>query len=93
MELQFAQKLAGGVPIIAKRRVQFSRIDPAYARELFIRHALVNGEFDCRAPFVGHNAALIAEIARIEGCSPAAVKTRLHRARQRLRELLETDHG
>ena len=33
------------------------------------------------------------EIARIEGCSPVAVKTRLHRARQRLRELLETDHG
>lgn len=35
-----------GVPIILKRRVQFSRIDPAYARELFIRHALVDGDAD-----------------------------------------------
>ncbi|TFC28737.1 ATP-dependent RNA helicase HrpA [Cryobacterium sp. TMT1-3] len=35
-----------GVPIVARRRVQFSRIDPAYARELFIRHALVEGEWD-----------------------------------------------
>ncbi|GGK95730.1 ATP-dependent helicase [Salinibacterium xinjiangense] len=33
-----------GVPIIVKRRVQFSRIDPQYARELFIRHALVEGD-------------------------------------------------
>ncbi|MEO6199967.1 MAG: ATP-dependent RNA helicase HrpA [Cryobacterium sp.] len=35
-----------GVPIVARRRVQFSRVDPAYARELFIRHALVEGEWD-----------------------------------------------
>ncbi|WP_233197733.1 ATP-dependent RNA helicase HrpA [Cryobacterium sp. Y57] len=35
-----------GVPIVARRRVQFSRIDAAYARELFIRHALVAGEWD-----------------------------------------------
>ncbi len=33
-----------GVPIIPKRRVQFSRIDLPYARELFIRHALVEGD-------------------------------------------------
>ncbi len=33
-----------GVPIIVKRRVQFSRIDLPYARELFIRHALVDGD-------------------------------------------------
>jgi ATP-dependent helicase HrpA len=35
-----------GVPIIVKRRVQYSRIDPVLARELFIRHALVEGEWD-----------------------------------------------
>ncbi len=34
-----------GVPIIARRRVQFARIDPVYARELFIRHGLVEGEW------------------------------------------------
>ena len=37
------------MPIIPKRRVQFSRIDPEYARELFIRHALVEGEWDSPA--------------------------------------------
>lgn len=35
-----------GVPIIPRRRAQLSRIDPALARELFIRHALVEGEWD-----------------------------------------------
>ncbi|MEZ5110956.1 MAG: ATP-dependent RNA helicase HrpA [Microbacteriaceae bacterium] len=35
-----------GVEIIPRRRIQFSRIDPEGARELFIRHALVEGEWD-----------------------------------------------
>lgn len=34
-----------GVPIVPKRRVQLSRIDPEQARELFIRHALVDGDW------------------------------------------------
>jgi RNA polymerase sigma-70 factor (ECF subfamily) len=35
----------------------------------------------------------LASIARIEGCTVAAIKVRLHRARERLRELLEDDDG
>ncbi len=35
-----------GVPIVQRRRVQFSRVDPAFARDLFIRHALVDGDWD-----------------------------------------------
>ncbi len=35
-----------GVEIVARRRVQFARIDRAAARELFLRHALVEGEWD-----------------------------------------------
>jgi RNA polymerase sigma-70 factor (ECF subfamily) len=34
----------------------------------------------------------LAAIARIEGCSIGAAKVRLHRARQRLRQILEADH-
>ena len=61
-----------GVPIIVNRRVQFARIDPAYARELFIRHALVEGEWDIDridkrlSQFDRDNRALRAELAQLE---------------------------
>jgi len=55
-----------GVPIIVKRRVQFSRIDLPYARELFIRHALVEGEWDARFPFDQANRALRKQLAEVE---------------------------
>ncbi len=35
-----------GVEIIPRRRVQFARVDRAGSRELFLRHALVEGEWD-----------------------------------------------
>ncbi|MFK4761749.1 ATP-dependent RNA helicase HrpA [Microbacterium sp. ZW T5_45] len=35
-----------GVEIIPRRRVQFARIDRAASREMFVRHALVDGEWD-----------------------------------------------
>ncbi|SDM03029.1 ATP-dependent RNA helicase HrpA [Microbacterium azadirachtae] len=35
-----------GVELVARRRVQFARIDRPAARELFVRHALVEGEWD-----------------------------------------------
>ncbi|RFA19889.1 ATP-dependent RNA helicase HrpA [Subtercola boreus] len=55
-----------GVPIIPRRRVQFSRIDPAYARELFIRHALVEGEWESHHAFDAKNRAFRSELAEIE---------------------------
>ncbi|PPF36880.1 ATP-dependent RNA helicase HrpA [Rathayibacter sp. AY1A2] len=55
-----------GVPIIARRRVQFARIDASYARELFIRHALVGGEWESRHAFDRKNRALRAELERLE---------------------------
>jgi len=55
-----------GVPIIVKRRVQFSRIDPVYARELFIRHALVEGEWDSHQEFDRLNRALRTQLAELE---------------------------
>jgi ATP-dependent helicase HrpA len=61
-----------GVPIVLKRRVQFSRIDPAYARELFIRHALVEGDLVAETlkgrdwDFDRANRALRKELAELE---------------------------
>ncbi|PPF86801.1 ATP-dependent RNA helicase HrpA [Clavibacter michiganensis] len=55
-----------GVPIVLKRRVQFSRIDPAYARELFIRHALVEGDWESQQAFDRANRKLREELAEVE---------------------------
>ncbi len=55
-----------GLPVYANRRVGYASLDPAGAREIFIREALVAGEFDTRAPFLAHNRRLVAEIERLE---------------------------
>ena len=55
-----------GLPIIANRRVHYGPLDPALARELFIRQALVAGEFHCNAPFFRHNRQLLAELEELE---------------------------
>lgn len=61
-----------GVPIVPKRRVQFGKIDPHYARELFIRHALVEGEWDVSrlnaglTAFDRANKRLRAELEQLE---------------------------
>ncbi len=55
-----------GVPIVAKRRFQFAKIDAGHARELFIRHALVDGEWDSPQAFDRANQSLRAELADLE---------------------------
>ncbi len=55
-----------GLPLVARRRVGYARIEPAVARELFIRHALVEGDWQTRHHFFRDNAALRAELEEIE---------------------------
>jgi ATP-dependent helicase HrpA len=55
-----------GLAVYANRRVPFAPFDPDLARDLFIRSALVEGDFDTRAPFFAHNRRLAAEIERLE---------------------------
>ena len=61
-----------GVPIVPKRRVQLARIDPEQARELFIRHAMVDGDWPYatdRNPlyaFDRENRALREELTELE---------------------------
>ncbi|KWA11679.1 ATP-dependent RNA helicase HrpA [Burkholderia territorii] len=55
-----------GLPIYHRRRVAFGKQDPARARELFIRGALVEGEFDTKLPFFAHNRKLLADIEQLE---------------------------
>ncbi|HEU4350766.1 MAG TPA: ATP-dependent RNA helicase HrpA [Burkholderiales bacterium] len=55
-----------GLPLYVNRRVPFAPYDPGLARDVFIRSALVKGDFDTRAPFFAHNRRLVAEIERLE---------------------------
>ncbi len=55
-----------GLTIIPKRRVHYGPINTTESREIFIREALANGEFDTRAPFFMANERLIAEVEELE---------------------------
>lgn len=55
-----------GLTIYQQRRVSFAPHDPKLARELFIRQALVEGEWDGRAEFYTHNVRLVREIQDLE---------------------------
>lgn len=55
-----------GLPLVARRRVGYAEIDPAVSRELFVRHALVDGEWETRHHFFRDNARLRAELAELE---------------------------
>ncbi|MFG3419458.1 ATP-dependent RNA helicase HrpA [Micromonospora sp. NPDC048063] len=55
-----------GVPLVTSRKVNFGRIDPALSRELFIRHALVEGDWQTHHHFWRDNQRLLAEIEELE---------------------------
>jgi len=55
-----------GLLLNAKKRVHYGPMNVAESREVFIRQALVGGEFETRAPFFAHNRKLIADIEAIE---------------------------
>ncbi|MET7316728.1 ATP-dependent RNA helicase HrpA [Streptomyces thermoviolaceus] len=61
-----------GVPIVARRKVNYGRIDPEVSRELFIRHALVEGDWRTHHKFFADNRRLLSEVEELE-----------HRARRR----------
>ncbi|ASL45492.1 hypothetical protein bAD24_I18630 [Burkholderia sp. AD24] len=62
----FERAMLYGLPIYHRRRVSFGQQDPARARELFIRGALVEGEFDTKLGFFAHNRKLLADIEQLE---------------------------
>lgn len=58
-----------GLPVVARRKVNYGPINPEEAREIFIRFGLVEGEVYTRAPFWGHNKELIADVHAMEAKS------------------------
>ena len=67
-----------GVPIVADRVVGYGRIDPEAARDIFIQHALIEGDWRTRHHFFRDNRALIARLEELE-------------AKTRRRDLLVSD--
>lgn len=61
-----------GVPLVAQRKVNYGRIDAEVSRELFIRHALVEGDWRTHHKFYADNRRLLTEVEELE-----------HRARRR----------
>ncbi len=61
-----------GVPLAADRLVSYGKVDPAVSRELFIRHALVYGEWHTQQRFMARNRELLEQVEDLE-----------HRARRR----------
>ena len=55
-----------GLPLVPRRRVGYAEVDPVLARELFIRHALVEGDWETRHHFVRDNARLLEELVEME---------------------------
>jgi ATP-dependent helicase HrpA len=61
-----------GVPIVVQRKVDYGAIDPVVSRDLFLRHALVEGDWDTFHQFWKDNTALLTDVEELE-----------HRARRR----------
>ncbi|MCL6302116.1 ATP-dependent RNA helicase HrpA [Streptomyces kronopolitis] len=61
-----------GVPIVAQRKIAYGRIDPETSRDLFIRNALVEGDWRTHHQFFHDNRKLLGEVEELE-----------HRARRR----------
>jgi len=55
-----------GLVVYSSRRVRFDKVDPQAAREIFIREALVAGQWETRLPFLAANQKLIAKVEELE---------------------------
>ncbi|HKQ00127.1 MAG TPA: ATP-dependent RNA helicase HrpA [Actinomycetes bacterium] len=68
-----------GIPLVVDRQVNYASVDPEAARELFLRHALVEGDWETSHQFFARNRRLLEEVEQLE-----------HRARRR--DILVDDH-
>ncbi|AMM26276.1 ATP-dependent RNA helicase HrpA [Variovorax sp. PAMC 28711] len=55
-----------GLVVYSGRRVDFTKVDPVAAREIFIREALVDGQWETRLPFLQANRKLVKEVEGLE---------------------------
>ncbi|AKU19048.1 ATP-dependent helicase [Luteipulveratus mongoliensis] len=69
-----------GVPLVAGRKVPYGKVAPQESREMFIRHALVEGDWETQHQFFHDNRALVKRLSDLE-------------ARARRRDLIVEDEA
>ena len=55
-----------GLVVYSNRRTDYGRVDPAGAREIFIREALVAGDWETKLPFLAANQKLVRQVGELE---------------------------
>ncbi len=55
-----------GLDVVAKRRIPYAKVDPDECRNLFIRRALVEGDFQSKAPFIARNRDMLDTVENLE---------------------------
>ncbi|USH04106.1 ATP-dependent RNA helicase HrpA [Grimontia kaedaensis] len=62
----FEKVMLYGIPIVPKRKVNYGSIDSVVSREIFIRSALVEGDWDTKHKFFHQNRKMLAEVEELE---------------------------
>ncbi|UJF20128.1 ATP-dependent RNA helicase HrpA [Vibrio sp. SS-MA-C1-2] len=62
----FEKVMLYGIALIPKRKINYSAIDPTVCREIFIRSALVEGDWETKHKFFRQNRKLLAEVEELE---------------------------
>jgi ATP-dependent helicase HrpA len=60
--MTFERVTLWGLVLVARRRVPLAGVDPPHARQLFIEHGLLKGDFPTRGKFLAHNRQLLADL-------------------------------
>jgi ATP-dependent helicase HrpA len=55
-----------GIVVYSGRRINYGRVDPVAAREIFIREGIVGGEWETKLPFIAANEKLIRQVEELE---------------------------
>jgi ATP-dependent helicase HrpA len=55
-----------GLDVVPKRRIPYAKVDPKECRDLFIRRALVEGDYRSRAPFIARNREMLDTVENLE---------------------------
>ncbi len=55
-----------GLDVIPRRRIPYAKVDPVESRLLFIRRALVEGDYRTKAPFIARNQELLDTVENLE---------------------------